>query len=74
MFDKEKKSQKRGRFIITHEQRLEKTMGFGAVQIIVDTETGVNYINTVGEVYSGITPLLGSDGKVVVTPISDEIE
>lgn len=74
MFDKEKKPQKRGRFIITHEQRLEKTMGFGAVQIIVDTETGVNYINTVGDAYSGITPLLGSDGKVVVTPISDEIE
>lgn len=70
----EKKPKKRGRFIITHEQRLEKTLGLGALQILVDTETGVNYINTVGEGYSGITPLLGSDGKIIVTPVTDEQE
>ena len=67
----EKKPKERGRFIITHEQKLEKTFGLGALQIIVDTETGVNYINTVGEGYSGITPLLGKDGAVVVTPVSE---
>lgn len=67
MFDKEKKK-KRGRFIVTHEQRLEKTLGLGALQIIVDTVTGVNYINTVGDGYSGLTPLLDGRGNVVVTP------
>lgn len=68
MFDKEKKEKKRSRFIITHEQKLEKTLGFGALQIIVDTVTGVNYINTVGDGYSGLTPLLDASGRVVVTP------
>ncbi|HBB72295.1 MAG TPA: hypothetical protein DCZ71_06780 [Ruminococcus sp.] len=54
--------------MITHEQRLEKTLGLGTLQIIVDTVTGVNYINTVGEGYSGLTPLLDSRGNVVVSP------
>ncbi|MBQ9898594.1 MAG: hypothetical protein IJM44_03960 [Ruminococcus sp.] len=57
--------------MVTHEQRLEKTLGLGALQILVDTETGVNYINTVGEGYSGLTPLLSPDGSVVVTPVGD---
>lgn len=70
MFGNEKKPKKRDRFIITHEQKLEKTMGLGALQVIVDTQTGVNYINTVGSGYSGITPLLDENGKVVVTPIA----
>lgn len=64
----EKKEKKRGRFIITHEQKLEKTLGLGTLQIIVDTVTGVNYINTVGEGYSGLTPLLDGRGNVVVSP------
>ena len=55
MFGSEKKPKQRARFIVTHEQRLEKTLGLGALQILVDTETGVNYINTVGEGYSGIS-------------------
>jgi hypothetical protein len=67
----EKKEKKRGRFIVTHEQRLEKTLGMGALQILVDTETGVNYINTVGEGYSGLTPLLNPDGSIVVSPAGD---
>ena len=67
----EKKEKKRPRFIVTHEQKLEKTLGMGALQILVDTDTGVNYINTVGEGYSGITPLLNPDGSIVVTPVGD---
>ena len=69
MFEKskEEKLKKRGRFIVAYEQRIEKTLGLGALQILVDTETGVNYINTVGEGYSGITPLLDASGKIVVT-------
>ncbi|MDE7225829.1 MAG: hypothetical protein K2N49_03070, partial [Ruminococcus sp.] len=40
------------------------------VEIIVDTVTGVNYMNTVGSGTSALTPLLDSNGNVVV----DEIE
>ena len=59
MFGKEKKEK---RFVIKEEQSL----GFGAVYIVVDTQTGVNYLTTVGTGLNGMTPLLGSDGKVVV--------
>ena len=59
MFGKEKKEK---RFVIKEEQSL----GFGAVYIVVDTQTGVNYLMTVGTGLNGMTPLLDSDGKVVV--------
>ena len=59
MFGKEKKEK---RFVIKEEQSL----GFGAVYIVVDTQTGVNYLTTVGTGMNGMTPLLDSDGKVVV--------
>jgi hypothetical protein len=70
MFDrapKEEKPMKRDRFIVTYEQKIEKTFSLGSLQILVDTETGVNYINTVGESYSGLTPLLDENGNVVRT-------
>jgi hypothetical protein len=57
MFEKKKK-----RFIIKETQNLS----MGAIQIIVDTVTGVNYLNTVGGSASGLTPLLDKFGKVVV--------
>ncbi|MCR1950613.1 MULTISPECIES: DUF6440 family protein [unclassified Clostridium] len=59
MFGKEKKEK---RFIIKEEQSL----GFGAIYIVVDTITGVNYLTTVGTGMNGMTPLLDSDGKVVI--------
>ena len=59
MFGKEKKEK---RFVIKEEQSL----GFGAVYIVVDTQTGVNYLMTAGTGLNGMTPLLDSDGKVVV--------
>lgn len=59
MFGKEKKQK---RFIIKEQQALL----FGAVYIVVDTHTGVNYLMTVGDGPSGMTPLLDSDGKVVI--------
>lgn len=59
MFGKEKKEK---RFVIKEEQAL----GFGSVCIVVDTQTGVNYLMTVGTGTNAMTPLLGSDGKVVV--------
>ena len=70
MFDrapKEENPKKRDRFIVTYEQKIEKTFSLGSLQILVDTETGVNYINTVGESYSGLTPLLDENGNVVRT-------
>lgn len=64
MFGKEKKPK---RFIVREEQ----AMGLGAVRILVDTQTGVNYLNTAGEAYAGLTPLLDENGNVVVSPVSD---
>lgn len=53
------------RFYLVGWQSLEKCARFC---VVVDTVTGVNYIQTdVG----GITPLLDANGKVIV---SDEIE
>ena len=69
-----KKEKQKNRFITTYEQSIEKTLGMGALQILVDTETGINYINTVGQGYCGITPLLDKDGKPVVSLVLDEKE
>lgn len=62
MFEKRKK-----RFIIKEEQ----TLGFGAVKIIADTVTGVNYLCTVETTMTGITPLLDKNGKVVIDDINE---
>ena len=60
MFDKNNK-----RFVIKEKQ----TFGVSEIQIIVDTVTGVNYICTS---ISGLTPLLDSNGNVVIDKISDK--
>ena len=39
----------------------------GLRQILVDTETGVNYLIWKSGYAGGITPLLDSNGKVVIT-------
>lgn len=62
MFGKEKKAK---RFVVKEEEAL----CFGAVYIVVDTKTGVNYIMTVGTGINALTPLLDSDGSVVVDNI-----
>ena len=38
-----------------------------AMQEIVDTETGVHYLTWQSGYDGGITPLLGADGKPVIT-------
>ncbi|MDI3235135.1 DUF6440 family protein [Exiguobacterium antarcticum] len=38
----------------------------GIIKIIIDTETGVNYIMTSGLGLSGMTPLLDQKGNVIV--------
>lgn len=57
LFDNKEK-----RFKVKEDQGL----GLGAIYIIVDTVTGVNYIATVGTTVSGITPLLDENGNVVI--------
>ena len=53
-------------------ERFEKVYAQGAInvtEIWVDKETGVNYVfHTSGNV-GGLTPLLGRDGKPVISPI-----
>jgi len=64
----EKKEKKPKRFITKEDQGI----GMGAVQIIVDTFTGVNYLNVIGTSMNGITPLLDRNGNVVIDS-TDEI-
>ena len=49
------------------EVREQQHIAGGIVKIIVDTKTGVNYLVTSGMGISGMTPLLDSNGKVVIT-------
>lgn len=55
--------------------RFIKTYSQGAMnvtEIWVDRVTGVNYLYHVAGYSGGLTPLLDSEGKVVVTPITEE--
>ena len=58
-----KKDDKEKRFIkILKESSVTQT-----IEIILDTETGVNYMYVTGGSGKTITPLLGPDGKVLVS-------
>ena len=43
-----------------------------ATYILVDKETGVNYLYAAGGYGGGLTVLRNSDGTPVVTPVKDE--
>ena len=43
-----------------------------STQIIVDTETGVNYLYHRQGYSGGLTPLLDKDGKPVITPVKKD--
>ena len=45
-----------------------------ATYILVDRETGVNYLYASGGYGGGITPLLNRDGTPVVTPVPNKYE
>ncbi|WBW97063.1 DUF6440 family protein [Oceanirhabdus sp. W0125-5] len=60
MFGKEKKEK---RFVIKEEHLLGVGVG---IYIVIDTQTGVNYLMTAGTGENSITPLLDSERKVVV--------
>lgn len=44
-----------------------KGLGRSHMRIIVDTETGVNYLNICSEYGEGLTPLLDENGKIVIS-------
>lgn len=52
------------RFVIKENQGL----GAGMLYVVVDTQTGVNYLAVGGLTPSYITPLLDADGNVVADP------
>ncbi|MBQ2904824.1 MAG: xylan 1,4-beta-xylosidase [Clostridia bacterium] len=53
------------------EKRFEKVYSqeLGSISILVDKETGINYLFCQSGYAGGLTPLLDRDGKPVVTPI-----
>ena len=57
---------KEKRFVKVYSQDMGSTI------ILVDKETGVNYLFTSSGYAGGLTVLLGKDGKPVVTPVVDK--
>jgi hypothetical protein len=53
------------------EKRFEKVYSqeMGSVTILVDKQTGVNYLFALSGYAGGLTPLLNADGTPVVTPV-----
>ena len=49
-------------------KKIYKQGTLDVVEILVDTETGVNYLFHKSGYAGGLTPLLDKDGKPVVTP------
>ena len=45
-----------------------------ATYILVDRQTGVNYLYAAGSYGGGVTPLLNRDGKPVITPVAKEYD
>ena len=59
-------AKKDNRFIKTY------SCGFGSMEIWVDKLTGVNYLYRQSGYSGGLTPLLDSYGKVIVTPVRED--
>ncbi len=57
---------KEKRFIKTYSQDMGSTI------ILVDKETGINYLFTSSGYSGGLTVLLDKDGKPIITPIPIE--
>lgn len=54
------------RFIVT-EKSGHQIKDSGLMQVIVDRETGVNYLWVKSGYAGGLTPLLNEDGKPIIT-------
>lgn len=57
------------RFIKVYTQGVMNT-----IEILVDKETGVNYLFRAGGYAGGLTPLLDSNGNVVITEYTSEYD
>lgn len=44
----------------------------GGIEILVDKETGVNYLYRSGGYGGGLTVLLDKDGNPLITPVQEE--
>lgn len=55
---------------MSKEKRFQKvySQDLGCTMILVDTQTGVNYLYVSGGQGGGVTPLLDAQGHVVITP------
>ena len=55
------------------EKRFETvyTQGLGSVKILVDRETGVNYLFAAEGYAGGLTILIDREGKPVITPLNE---
>lgn len=55
------------------EKRFEKvySQSAGSVEILVDRETGVNYLFRTSGYAGGLTVLLDKEGKPVITPVEE---
>lgn len=62
---REKKEDKKKRFTVKEEQ----SYGLGYISVVVDSETGVNYMLVGSGSSINITPLLDSNGKIIVDEI-----
>lgn len=61
--------------MVKKNDRFVKTYSQGAlysIEILVDKETGVNYVFCQSGHAGGLTPLLNKDGTPVITPISEQ--
>ena len=67
MFDKEKKAER----FISRDIECSSLTDSGQRQILVDKETGVNYLFVHSGYAGGLTVLVDADGKPIVTPIND---
>lgn len=67
MFDKEKKAER----FISRDIEGSSLTDSGQRQILVDKETGVNYLFVHSGYAGGLTVLVDADGKPIVTPIND---
>ncbi|MBR6790979.1 MAG: hypothetical protein IKM31_08960 [Oscillospiraceae bacterium] len=63
------KAKKEKRFVFAHNETPEKGALCGCT-IIVDKETGVNYLFAQGGYAGGLTPLLDREGKPIITSVA----
>lgn len=61
-------SKDKDRFVVIHKEG-SSLSNSGMRQILVDKETGVNYLFIISGYAAGITPLLDRDGKPVITTL-----